>query len=341
MKYSHRFFLYAPVAVIVALALAVTGYWFTASNAFAKRLDALNGHDIAPGVSFQFASKSIAGFPFRVDAVLENMRITVATPDGPASWEAEHFALHMLDYGALKFVFEAAGKQTLAWHDAKRAAHGIVFTPALLRASADAGGGRLKRFDIELYGAGTALFAVAHTEFHIRRDPNSDAIDLAFMADKVHLAPELSTAMGATIAKLRLKGTLAPASAWNDFFSGGQTWRKAAEAFHARHGGFAVDRIEVDWGKTQASGKGALTLDDANRPRGLIKLQIGGYQALAAEAERRHLVHGAEKGVFAGLMAEAAQHAKGAEGTLPVTLAFKDGLTYIGDTPVGFVDPLY
>ena len=52
-------------------------------------------------------------------------------------------------------------------------------------------------------------------------------------------------------------------------------------------------------------------------------------------------MHGAQKGVLAGLMAEAAQGATIAKGTLPVTLAFKDGIAYVGDTPVGFLDPLY
>lgn len=341
MKYSHRFFLYAPVVAVVALTVAVCVYWYVASNAFAKRLDALNGHQIAPGVAFHFTSRSIGGFPFRIDAVLENMRITLATPDGPARWTAEHFALHMLDYDTLKFVFEAAGKQVITWHDADKAAHGITFTPALLRASANAEGDRLKRFDIELYDADTAPFSVAHTEFHIRRDPDANAMDIVFMADKVHLAPSLATALGDMISKLRLKGTLAPAAPWSAFLSGDGDWRKAAKMWRRKHGAFAIDQLEVDWGKVQASGKGALTLDSQRRPEGLIKLRIAGYQVLAAEAERRHLVRGAEKGVLAGLMAKAAHSAKAAGGTLPVTLAFKGGLTYVGDTPVGFLDSLY
>ena len=129
---------------------------------------------IAPGVTLHFSSRALAGFPFRVDAVLENMRIDVATPHGPATWKAEHFALHMLDYGRLQFVFEAAGKQTISWHDEKGAAHGLSFTPALLRASANAGGGTLSRFDIELYGAATQAVAVTHSELHIRHDPDAD-----------------------------------------------------------------------------------------------------------------------------------------------------------------------
>lgn len=342
MNYSHRVFLYAPVAAIVALAIAVSAYWATSAQAFSKRLDALNGHQIAPGVTFHFASKSIGGFPFRVDAVLENIRVDVASADGPAQWTAEHFALHMLDYGHLQLVLEAAGKQSFSWHDADHAAHGLSFTPALLRASANVRGGQLTRFDLELYGAVTAPLSVAHTELHMRRDPHADALDFAFMADKVRLlAPSLKTALGDEIARLRLKARLAPAGPWHALLSGQSDWRKAAEAWRGRRGGLEIADLDVAWGKAEATGKGLLTIDHLHRPEGLLKLKLSGYQALAREAARRHLVHGAQKGVLAGLMAETAQGAHDSEGQLPATIAFKDGIAYVSGTPVGFLDTLY
>jgi hypothetical protein len=341
MKYSHRFFLYAPVATVVLLAAAVSAYWFVTAHAFSKRLDALNGHPVAPGVKFHYRSKSIGGFPFRVDAVLEDLRVDVATAHGPASWRAEHFALHMLDYGRLRLVFEAAGKQVLTWHDRKGLKHGFEFVPALLRASATVGGERLTRFDLELYGASTPAFSVAHSELHMRRDPNADALDIAFMADDMHLMPALQTTLGDMISRARLKATLAPAEEWDALLSGRSGWRKAAEAWREHSGAFDIVQLDIAWGKTEASGSGLLTLDRARRPQGLIKLRIAGYQALAKEAERRHLVQGAQEGVLAALMAETAAAGGDRAGRLPVTLAFKDGLIYVGETPAGFLSPLY
>lgn len=341
MKYSHRFFLYAPVAAILALTAAVSIYWYVTAHAFGRKLDSLNGHAIAPGVTLHFASRALAGFPFRVDAVLENMRIDVATPHGPATWKAEHFALHMLDYERLQFVFEAAGKQTISWHDEKGAAHGLSFTPALLRASANAGGGTLSRFDIELYGAATQALAVAHSELHIRHDPDADQLDIVFMADDVHLAPDMRTTLGDVISRLRLRAKLTPAKSWNALLSGKSTWRKAADAWRAADGALDIAKMEVAWGKADATGTGAMTLDSAHRAKGLLKLRIAGYQVLADEAARRGLVKGAQKGVLAGLMAEAAASGKDPAGALPVTLAFKDGLAYVNQSPSGFLDALY
>jgi hypothetical protein len=322
------------------LAIAFSVYWFIASNAFAKRLDAANGHEIAPGVTFQFASKTIGGFPFRVDAVLENVRVDAATSRGPASWQAEHFALHMLDYGGAQFVFEAAGKQVLTWHDKKQVAHGLAFTPALLRASAIASGGELKRFDLMLYGAVTDDFSVAHSEFHIRRDPKADGLDIAFMADNLNLPGYRGAAMGPLISKIRLGGTLLPASPWNALLSGDADWRKTADAWRGHRGAIDIQSFDLAWGKTETIGNGLLMLDNEARPQGIIKLKIAGYQLLAEEAAREHLVNGAENGVLAGLMAAAAASEKG-QGALPLTLAFKDGIAYAGDAPVGFADPVY
>lgn len=340
MRYSHRFFLYAPVGVIIALAAGVIAYWFVTANAFSKQLEALNGHEVAPGVRFHYTSKSIGGFPFRVDAELENMRVDIATPHGPAAWSTEHFALHMLDYGRLQLVFEAAGKQIVRWHDTNGEPRGLEFVPALLRASASVGGGAPKRFDLELYGAATAPLGVAHTELHMRQDPKADALDVVFIADDVHLAPELRTALGDVISKLRLNGTLAPASPWNAFLSGKIGWKTAAERWRSG-GAFDIARMEIGWGKADASGTGILTLDTAHRVKGMIKLQIAGYQVLADEAARRGLVKSAQKGVLAGVMAEASTAANDPTGRLPVTLAFKDGIAYVGATPASFLPPLY
>lgn len=341
MRFSHRFFLYAPVAAVVVLAAAASIYWYVTANAFAKRLEALNGHEVAPGVRFHYASKSIGGFPFRVDAVLKNMRVTVKTAHGPAVWRTPHFALHMLDYGSIHVVLEAAGKQVLTWHDKTGAEHGLEFVPAMLRASALGGHEGLRRFDLELVGASAAPFKVAHTEFHIRRDPDRNAIDLVFMADGVHLAPALSNALGNRISKLRLSGLLAPGDAWDKLFAGRIGWRAAAEAWRKQSGAFEITKLEVAWGKTNTTGTGVMTLDSERRPKGLIRLKIAGFQALADEAKRRHLVQGAQQSVLAGLMAHAAAKGGDRAGRLPVTLAFKDGLAYIGDTPAGFLPTLY
>lgn len=338
MKFSHRFFLYAPVVAVGVLFAAAAIYWTVAAHAFANRLDTLNGHEIEPGVTFHFESKAIGGFPFRIDAVLKDMRIDAATAHGSASWRAEEFALHMLDYSATPVVFEAAGKQVLSWHDTKGAPHNLTFVPGLLRASAATSGGELARFDFELIGTADVPIRVSRGEFHLRRTPGTDALDLVFMADDMHLPAGQHAGLGETIPKLRLSARLAPGNDWNALLSGNGDWRKAAEAWRAHSGTLDIAQLEILWGKVDARGAGLLTLDGARRPEGIIKLKIAGYRALAGAAKRQA---GMRENVLDGVIAQAASANKNGTGPLPVTLAFKDGLAYVNQAPAGFLSPLY
>lgn len=83
MKYSSRFFLYAPLVLFLALATGVGVYWWTVADALSRKLDSLNGRPSVPGVTMYFSSKKISGFPFNLDVVFQDFRIEVATDHGP------------------------------------------------------------------------------------------------------------------------------------------------------------------------------------------------------------------------------------------------------------------
>ena len=108
MRYSSRFFLYAPFSLFVILAIAVGVQWWREASAWSQKIDALNGHEIAPGITLHFASRQLTGFPFRVDTVFKDLRLSFAGPRA-FKWKAEDFALHRLSYGSGKTVFEAGG----------------------------------------------------------------------------------------------------------------------------------------------------------------------------------------------------------------------------------------
>src|SRR4051794_12137854 len=99
MRYSSRFFLYAPILGLLILAAFAMIHWWVDATAFAKRLDAANGHEIMPGVKLSFVAKKIAGFPFRLDTILKGVRVEVAETTGPVTWSSEDFAMHVLTYG--------------------------------------------------------------------------------------------------------------------------------------------------------------------------------------------------------------------------------------------------
>lgn len=324
MKYSHRFFLWAPIALLVALLAAAVIHWFVVANAVSKFLDAANGHEIAPGVRLHYAHRQLAGFPFRIDLELDDMKLDVAATHGPAEWRAEHFAMHMLDYGRFQAIYEAAGKQTVSWTDSEGAHKILQFTPGLLRASSINAHGRLSRFDMEMVAAGSKDFQAASLEFHLRRNPDADALDIVLSADDLHVSKEFQSAFGTAIKKLRFKGQLHPASSLRPLLSGERGWRETLSAWK---GALDISTVDVAWGKMEASGSGQMTLDSAHRPQGILSLKLEGLSALQAQAG---------SGFFATLLNSTARN-----GQPSVRLGFKDGLVFANDAPAGFLDPLY
>ena len=334
MRYSSRFFLYAPFLMFVSLVAAVMIYWWVAATALDKQLDAANGHEIVPGVKMSFAAKRIAGFPFRLDTVLEGLRIEIATTQGPLVWRTEHFASHALNYGRDQVVFEAAGRQEISWRDDDGSLHDFSFVPGWLRASSIALKGKLARFDLDMVEIASPDLGAGRVQFHLRRDPANDALDIAASGDTIRLAPDLQAGFGDTISHLLLVGRLAPAQAFAPLLSGSSDWRRATDDWRKRGGTFIVDRFDIKWNKLAANGHGALALNPSHRLSGTIALGVTGAKGLPLGAIDRPKLATA-------LGALAARDLKGEDGTLSVPLSFNEGIASAGNQPAGYLGPLY
>ena len=182
MNYSHRFWLYAPLGVFLALAAAAMGYWWVLAGRLEKKLDALNGHQAIPGITVSFTGRRVSGFPFNLDVVFTGFAVSGMGAHGPLNWQSQNFALHALTYGRAQQIYEAAGQQALSWTDAFGKAHHITFLPGSLRASAILDAKGLARFDLDLAAAGGkdsdgTDFSAVHAQFHLRRDPSRDDLD--------------------------------------------------------------------------------------------------------------------------------------------------------------------
>jgi len=339
MRFSSRVFLYGPFGLLVALATAVMVYWWFAAGAVSAYLDASNGRAIAPGVTLRFANKQIAGFPFRVDAILGNAEIEVATQQGPASWRAEHFAMHALTYGPKQAIYEAAGKQTLTWTGLDGAHHVWSFTPTILRASSYSQGPQLSRFDLDVIGIRSPELNADRFQFHIRHNPGRDGLDLAITGQGIHLSKPLQAGFGDTIAKLDLDAALAPATPLAPLLGGKADWRATLEDWRERSGVFTLNTLEVDWNTLKATATGQLSLDPQHRPYGLLKIDLDGVQSLAAELSKLGIAQGDNNGLAPALAAAAL--ARNAQIQLSANLGFKDGILFVGDAPAGFLRALY
>lgn len=350
MSFSHRFFLYGPFALFLALAAGVMVFWWVEASALAARLDAMNGHAVAPGVTLRFSAKRIGGFPFRLDASFENFTLEAQGARGPIVWRAEKFAFHRLTYAGDVTVMEAGGRQEIGWTSASGARRSFVFTPGALRASAVGDRDGVTRFDLDAIGVAAAKLAAGRAQFHIRRDPSFDALDLVVDIDRLRFAGDSADGFPDGLSRLRLEGRLGPSGPFADLLAGKLAWTAALDRWLGAQGVFKIDEAAVFWARCQATSAGALTLDTAHRPAGSLAFALEDCDALdrqAAGVAPRPRAHRPVLRVLADL---AAREPADRSGALPVTVVFKDGVVFVGPgktvaggffEPVGLLRALY
>jgi len=351
MSFSNRFFLFGPFSLFVVLAAGVMIYWWVAATALSKNLDALNGREIAPGVHLHFAAKRIGGFPFRLDTTFEDFALSAEGAHGPVVWHTNAFASHRLTYASDVTIFEATGPQDIAWTGESGRPRSFRFTPGALRASAVVADAKLERFDLDAISFVSAKFAAGRAQFHLRRDPVYDALDLVVDLQSVRFAGDAAAGFAHGLAHARIEGRLAPAQPFAALLAGKAELMDALDTWRDRQGGFKVDEAAAFWGKCQATSAGAVTLDDAHRLAGSLAFSLLNCDALDREAAGITVPPRAHRAIVSVLAGIAAKEPADKSGALPVTVVFKDGLVFVGPgkalgtpytfEPVGFLHALY
>jgi hypothetical protein len=225
MNYSSRFWLYAPTAAFLIIAAAVMAHWWVVAGAFEKKLAALKGKEAVPGITLDWKTAEVGGFPFRLDADFTGLKVTGAGAHGPFAWSSEKFALHTLAYNRAKTVYEAAGRQNLLWTDGQGAAHAIAFLPGSLRASSVTRDKALVRADLDIANLAGGETRIGRFQLHMRRDPDGHSLDLMLDADVVNAIP-----------KVQAYAVLSQGEAFAGLFKGAQSWPDAAKAWRGRGG---------------------------------------------------------------------------------------------------------
>ncbi|HTT97624.1 MAG TPA: DUF2125 domain-containing protein [Rhizomicrobium sp.] len=337
MNYSSRFFLYAPLALLLLIGAACGVYWRQAAGKLEQRLDALQTHEAMPGVTVRYGARSISGFPFNLDVVFSDFRVSVETGHGPFVWRTEKFALHALTYGADKTIFEAAGNQSFAWTDTDGHEHVLPFDTGSLHASAIRNAGGLSRFDLELIAFGSPALTAAQIEFHVRHAADGKSLDVFVSGNGVHLSPRLRGAFGDELKLVKLQGSISQAAAFDDLRGGKSDWRKAVEAWRNKPGRLRVEPLEFHWlNGPDLVGKGALSLDDGRRPEGLIDFKVTGMPDWLARNPQM------EPDGFAAALRDRASKAGSDEGgRMGAVFGIQDSVMYLGDDPIGTATPLY
>jgi hypothetical protein len=232
LKYSSRFWLYAPITTFLLLAAAAALHWWIAAGAFEKKLAALKGHQAIPGVTLDWNSVEVGGFPFRIDADFSGLRVQGAGAHGPFLWNSEKFALHALTYGRRQTVYEAAGTQSLSWVDGAGTAHSASFVAGSLRGSSTNDDRGLARADLDLVDLGSKDFAIGRFQFHMRRDPDGTDLDLMLRIDNWDKRNQV-----------QVYATLTHANALGQFLRGEKSWPQSAANWRAQGGQAKLSQV--------------------------------------------------------------------------------------------------
>jgi hypothetical protein len=228
MRYSSRFFLYAPITAFLALALWAMAYWWMTADAVEKTLDRINGHEAMPGITISYGARSLSGFPFNIDVVFSDFAIRGRGAHGPFAWHSERFALHRLILGRPQDIYEAAGKQSLSFTSADGGNHRLDFLPGSLRASALLDSKGLARFDLQAIAAAGDSLRAADLQLHLRRDPDQDGIDL--------YASGNGLSGGALPGHFVVSAELLHAASLRRLLAGQSSWPDAAAQWKAQGG---------------------------------------------------------------------------------------------------------
>jgi len=341
MKFGHRFFIYGPFALFVILAVGAGGRWWVIANELSARLDKLNGHEFAPGMTLHFGSKRIAGFPFNLDTVFHDFEIDVATPHGPFRWRTRDFATHALTYGRSQTILEAAGLQTLDWTGLDGKPKNFRFMPGSLRGDTIETDNSLSRLDLVVVGVGSSAFTAADAQLHMRVSPAGGGLDIFFAANGIRLSPHERFAFGDEIRTVRLEGKLEPSHPFDALRARRADWVSAMEAFHNAGGALAVQGVQVQFPTFNALGKGRIQLDDAHRLAGIVDVKTQGFSRFVEWNRARVSNHQSGMAVASALLDRAAKAGSNAAGEMGVVLGAKDGIAYVGDEPAGMMSPLY
>ena len=246
MNYSSRFWLYAPLALFLGLAAWAMTHWWLIAKEMDQKLIALNGHQAVPGVRVSWDKQTISGFPFRLDVVFENLTVRAEAPRAPFLWHSDHFALHSLTYGRTQDVFEAAGQQSLSWTDADRVEHRLSFLPATLHASVIENARGISRFDLDMLDAGGkamdgTAFTISRAQFHLRRDPKNDALDLVMSA----VEAKGPTPFGDHIRTLEIYSQVTGTKAFTRLLAGQSGWMDALMAWRQDGGKIVTSKATI------------------------------------------------------------------------------------------------
>jgi hypothetical protein len=176
-----------PLALVVALAIAWSGFWYYGAREAQARIEDWQAQQARAGRSFSCGSQTVGGFPFRIEVRCADAVAEIKDTQPPVALKLKEILVVAQVWDPKLLIAEFTGPLSAAdpgqapyasatWKLAQASVRGTPATPDRASIVAD---------DLKLEGAagGNPLFDARHLEFHARMQfgswPHNPAVDVA------------------------------------------------------------------------------------------------------------------------------------------------------------------
>lgn len=329
-KLSIRLFSLAFIA-----AALWSGYWYVGARATERALTAWLDARRAEGWTAEARSLATSGFPGRFDTDISGLAL--ADPDTEVGWSAPEFQLLSLAYKPHHLIAIWPGEQVVSLPDQSVGTIAETLRGSFLLAPKPSL--PLNAATIEIAGATFTstkgwVAALDHGQLALRQTPGAEAansydiaLSIADLAPSDTFLARLNTAanLPETVQNLTLAATVTFDAPWD---------RYAIERARPQPRQIALDNAEADWGALHFAANGTLEVDTAGSPTGEIAIEASNWRDMIVVAE----ASGALSAELAGPVTRALEIIAGLNGdpeVLNATLAFRNGLAFLGPVPIG------
>jgi len=364
----RRWPIFAPFALVVALALIWTGLWFYAASAAETAIAGWRAREAKSGRSYECASQTIGGFPFRIEVRCAEPRVALRGKGAQVELKGAKVVMLAQVYQPTHLIGEFGGPMTVAepgqpptyavtWSLGQSSMRGTPRNPQR---------GSLVFDDLTVQrpgdGAGKTVLNAKRVELHGRMAEGSAAANPVIetvLRARAATAPELHAMAAAPIdaditATLRGLADFAP-----------KPWPVRFRELQARGGRIDIAQARVQQGEVIAVSSGSLGLTERGNLDGELLMTVVGLDQViksldleaivsqgrvgAAIDKLDRLIPGlgglarknAAPGLLIGLDAIGKRTTLEGRPAVTVPLRFVDGRVMLGPIPVGRTPPLF
>ena len=339
-----RFRFAALAGALVTGAVAYSVYWFRLAGEIEHGIARWAEERRVEGVQVEYSNLQVTGFPLRVQAQANDVRLAGGAGDQRWEWKSPQLIGNVLPYRINHIVLSALEPQEITLYQRKAGGEKYWLAPdkALASLVFDAGG--LSRLSVDISGGEMngdpfkGAVRLGRVQLHGRQGnhsiENPPLLELALEIDDLAYPGFAGSALGERLYRLALnlsvEGT-AP-DAWNA--DGARQWRDAG-------GIVQVGDIKILWGPLDIRAAGTLALDEQNRLLGSMTARLKGYEGLINGLLNARQVSEEEAEAARLTLGLISKAAGDGNGELSLPLVLQVGAILLGPVRLAKLKPLF